>query len=324
MPCHPARARELVKKNKAVRRFNKGIFYIKLLERCEGVTQDVACGIDPGSRKEGYTVKSDVRTFLNVQSDAVTWVKKVVEIRRNMRKARRNRKTPFRKNKVNRKRGSLPPSTKARWQWKLRISKWLSNLYPITCFVVEDLKAHTYGGRKWNTSFSPLQVGKNWFYLELAKITKVILKLGFETKQLRDSMGLKKTKKKLSEVFEAHCVDSWVLANSWVGGHTKPDNKSILFITPLRFYRRQLHRLQPAKNGIRKRYGGTFRLGFKKGSIVKHKKYNNCYVSGFSNTSLSLRSLENGKLLTQKAKLQDTTFLSYNSWRVRQASSKKR
>jgi hypothetical protein len=35
---------------------------------------------------------------------------------------------------------------------------------------------------------------------------------------MRDTLGLKKTKKKMADVFEAHCVDSWVLANAIVGG----------------------------------------------------------------------------------------------------------
>jgi hypothetical protein len=44
----------------------------------------------------------------------VTWVKKHVEARRNMRRARRYRKTPCRAGRANRSRASLPPSTKAR------------------------------------------------------------------------------------------------------------------------------------------------------------------------------------------------------------------
>jgi len=58
MPCHPARAMELVRKGRAVRRFNRGMFYIRLLDMAEGDVQPVACGIDPGSKKEGLTVES--------------------------------------------------------------------------------------------------------------------------------------------------------------------------------------------------------------------------------------------------------------------------
>ena len=68
MPCHPARARELVHKGKAVRRFNRGIFYIRLTERVGGETQEIVVGIDPGSKREAFTVKSEAHTLLNIQT----------------------------------------------------------------------------------------------------------------------------------------------------------------------------------------------------------------------------------------------------------------
>src|SRR5215475_1011783 len=195
MPCHPARARELVRKGRALRRFNRGVFSIKLVDREDGVTQPIAVGIDPGSKKEAFTVKSEVRTFLNIQADAVTWVKDAVETRRNLRRSRRFRKTPCRENRANRARGGLAPSTRARWGWKLRIATWLSRLYPIRSFVVEDVCAVSkqFQG-KWNSSFSPLEVGKHWFYDQLAKIARVETKAGWETKEPRDAHGLKKSR----------------------------------------------------------------------------------------------------------------------------------
>ena len=173
MPCHPARARELVRKSKAVRRFNRGLFYIQLTGREDGDKQPIAVGIDPGSKKEGITVKSEAHTYLNIQADAVTWVKEAVATRRQMRRARRYRKTPCRKNRSNRAIGGIPSGTKARWQWKLRLCRWLATFYPVACFVVEDLKAHTKGGKRWNPSFSPLQMGKAWLYSGLEKLARV-------------------------------------------------------------------------------------------------------------------------------------------------------
>lgn len=85
-----------------------------------------------------------------------------------MRKARRFRKTPCRQNRTNRARCCLSPSTKARWQLKLRILDQLRKVYPITDAVVEDITAISKKGqRKWNKSFSPLEVGKAWFYSEI-------------------------------------------------------------------------------------------------------------------------------------------------------------
>ena len=56
-------------------------------------------------------------------------------------------------------------------------------------------------------------------------------------------------------------------------------------------------------------------LGFKKGSLVKHKKHGLCYMSGNMNGRLSLYSLKTGERVTKKARVEDTVFLAYNSFR---------
>jgi len=319
MPTTPSRARRWIKSKEATPFFKKGIFCVRLnREPSANEKQKIAVGVDPGSKKEGFTVKSEAHTFLNIQADAVTHVKEVVETRRNMRRSRRFRKTPCRQPRLNRARGGLSPSTKARWQWKLRIIGQLAKIFSITDIVVEDIKARTLKGkRRWNKSFSPLEVGKKWFYSEIEKFGDLHLKQGYETKALRDSLGLKKTSKKLAEVFEAHCVDSWVLANDLVGGHQKPENKAIFCITPIRLHRRQLHALQPSKGGGRRDYGGTRSCGFKRGSLVKHPKWVLTYVGGTMGGKVSLHSIETGKRLCQNANPQDITFKTYNIWRTR-------
>ena len=139
MPTSNYRANKLIAKGKALRRFKAGIFYIQLTEREGGTTQEVAVGIDPGSKREAFTIKSEHHTYLNILSDAVTWVKDSVKTRHEMRRARRSRKTPYRQCRWNRKIGTLPPSTGARWGAKLRILNILRYLFPISCFVVEDI-----------------------------------------------------------------------------------------------------------------------------------------------------------------------------------------
>lgn len=319
MPTKPSRARRWVKTKKATPFWKKGIFCVRLnVEPSAAYKQKIVCGIDPGGSWEAMTIKSKSKTYLNTQNDATTWVKDAVETRRNMRRGRRFRKTPCRKNKKNRSclRGErLAPSTKARWQTKLRLVCILRKIFPISDYIVEDIAAVTKPGQKrWNKSFSPLEVGKTWFYNHLRKLGNLTTKKGYETAQLRDSLGLKKSKSNQSS-FKAHCVDSWVLANSVVGGHQKPDNTNIMFFTPLRFKRRQLHKLQPAKGGKRRREGGTMSLGFKRGSLVRHPKYDISYVGGNLGGCVSLHSLSTGKRLTQSAKVVDCKFLSYNSWR---------
>lgn len=316
MPCHPARARELVRKGRAVRRFTKGFFYIQLLDRQDGDVQPVACGIDPGSKWEGITVKSAKRTFLNIHADAVTHVKDAVKARCEMRRGRRYRKTPCRKPRWNRAIGGIPPSTKARWDWKLRLALFLARLYPVSAFVVEDVSARTRSGnRRWNASFSPLEVGKRWFYRELSKIAPVIPIPGYETKRARDELGLSKTGKKSEETFWAHCVDAWVLASLEVGG-TAPENTYIIRIAPLRFRRRSLHLRQPGKGGVRRRHGGTVSMGIRRGTQVLHPRHGFCYVGGHIDGRLSLHRMHDGKRLCQNARLEDIVVLAPCSWRI--------
>src|SRR5208282_4283136 len=333
MPTTANRIARWIKSGKCTPFWKRGVFCVRLnVEPSARVTQVIAAGIDSGSKKEAFTAKSDSHTYINIQLDAVQHVKDAIETRRNLRRSRRNRNTPYRKCRSNRscdkpviidhycgdgyqKEFRLPPSTRARWGWKLRIANWLQKMYPITIFVVEDICATTKKGcRKWNRSFSPLEIGKRWFYQELRKLGIVETKEGWETAELRKAHGLEKSKNKLSEVFEAHCVDSWVLANYYVGGHVKPDYTRMLCITPLRFHRRQLHIQNPVKGGIRKAYGGTMSLGFKRGSLVKHNTKGLAYVGGTSKGRISLHEIGTGRRLGQSFKVEDCKFLSYNSW----------
>lgn len=329
MPTTPSRAKRWIKSGRATPFCKKGVFCVRLnVEPSNTHCQPIAVGIDPGSKREAFTVKSQAHTYLNIQTHAVDWVKDHVEVRRNMRRARRFRNTPCRQNRKNRliNKNRLPPSTKARWQWKLRIGKWLTRIFPVSVFVVEDIKAKTWkGSKKWNSMFSPLEVGKQWFYSELRGVANLETRTGNNTYELRQDLGLKKSKQKLSNKFEAHCVDSWVLANWYVGGHIQPDNIKLIEVVPLEFHRRQLHRLQHSTGHIRSRYGGTISAGFKRGSIVKHPKYRFCYVGGWQESptkknpnrkTISLHCLRTGKRLTQNALPVDCKFLSYNSWRT--------
>lgn len=203
MPTTPSRARKWIKSGKATGFWKKGVFCVRLNQESGEIKQDIAVGIDPGSKKEGFTVMSKAHTYLNIQADAVTWVSNAIQVRRIMRHGRRVRNTPCRKPKQIQGRG-LPPSTRARWQWKLNILNWLKKIFPVKHVIVEDIKAKSKGGN-WGKSFSPLEVGKKWFY---SQIPGVITKQGWETKALRDVLSLEKLKDKMSNDFHAHCVDS--------------------------------------------------------------------------------------------------------------------
>jgi hypothetical protein len=319
MPCHAARARQLIRAGKAVKRHDRGIVYLVLTKRESGDIQPVAVGIDPGSKKEAYTIQSEQHTFLNIQADAVTWVSDAVETRRTMRRARRYRKTPYRKCRPNRLQGEgrFPPSTRARWGAKVRIVRWLARYYPISIIVIEDIAATTKPGqRRWNSSFSPLAVGKAWCYDELEQIAPVLPISAHYTKPLREQAGLIKSRAKTSDRWEAHCVDSFVLASYAVNGRSKPEQTNVLYLVPLHFHRRQLHRLQPGRGGKRKPYGGTLSMGVKRGSWVRHPKWGVAYVRGTLNGRISLHDMQTGKRLTQTARVGDCQMLCTASWRI--------
>ena len=313
MPTTPEKAARLIKSGKATPYWKNGIFCIRLNYEPKGrYKQDVAVGVDPGSKKEGFTVKSTAHTYLNVQADAKTDVSKKIEKRRNSRRGRRYRKKPYRKNQTNRlaNKKRIPPGTRARWDWKYRVLNWLAEMFPVTHVCVEDIKAGSREGqRRWNASFSPLQVGKKWFYEQVSGRWELLTMQGHETKKIRDSLGLKKSSNKTAEKFESHCVDSWCLAYHTVGGDTEVDNDTVFYIKPINHKRRCLHYEKPQKGGIRPRYGGTMSLGLKKQTMVIHNKHGLCLVGGNQKGNLSLHNIETGKRIILSAKRDDCKVL---------------
>ena len=312
MPTTPTRAGMMIKCGDATPYWEHGVFCIRLnrepSKRCK---QEIVVGVDPGSKKEGFTVKSASHTYLNMQADAHNGVGKKVEKRSILRRGRRSRKCPNRKHRTNRmaNKERMPAGTRARWDWKLRILDWLSKLYPLTHVCVEDIRARTKQyQKKWNTSFSPLEVGKHWFYAEIEKRWKLFTLQGWETKEIRDRLGLKKSSKKLSETFDSHCVDSWCLAYHTIGGVSIPDNTDLMCVSPIRIARRQLHRQNPQKGGKRPRYGGTTQNGLVKNTLVKHIKHGLTRISGFGKRGISLYDLA-GARVCQNAKTSDFKVL---------------
>ena len=97
MPTRDDRARKWIRSGKATPFWKKGVFCVRLnVEPSDNKKQDICVGIDPGSKREAFTVKSKIHTYLNVLTETVNWIKDAVEVRRNMRRSRRFRKTRYR------------------------------------------------------------------------------------------------------------------------------------------------------------------------------------------------------------------------------------
>ncbi len=333
MPCTPPKARALLKAGKARPRRNKlGLFYLQLAYMQEPTNQPLMVGIDPGSRFEGYSVVGTKETVLNIMAEAPTHVKAAMQTRRSMRRARRFRKwrRPARNQNRLSRRLRLPPSTRSRWEAKARVVAHLRQILPLTDAIIEDVQALTRPGkgRKWNAAFSPVQVGKAHLYQRLQGMGMMLhLREGWQTKALREQYGLKKTGSKARLVFASHAVDAWVLAAS-VSGATAPTCQRLWYVMPARLHRRQLHRLEPARGGVRSPYGGTRSLGHKRGILVRHPRYGLCTVGGCDRQrgTLSLHAYRTNTRLTQKARPADCTCLTwvaFRSWLVPLPSSKK-
>lgn len=313
-PCSEKRARRLMERGDAKAYWKQGIFCIILQRAPSGEeSTEIVVAIDPGSKRTGVTACTTTRVILNLLQNTPSWVKKKVEKRRGLRNNRRGRKTPYRKCRSNRSIGGIPPSTKARWRAHLRTVNLLATILPVDAVIIEDIKARTLKGkRKWNKSFSPLQVGKNWFRSEVSKLFTFVSYSGWQTKSHRDIRGFKKSSSKLKDIWEAHNVDSHSLAEMYLGPITP--FKGILRVDFLNQHRRRLHAELPTAGGKRRLYGSTMSLGLKRGTLVEHPKYGKSLVGGCSEGRLSLHDKESGKRLTQRVNREDLKVYTRQIW----------
>jgi 5-methylcytosine-specific restriction endonuclease McrA len=171
MPCHPARARELLKKGKAAV-FRRYPFTIILKDREGGVVQPLQTKIDPGSKTTGIALVGDF-----TRGKQVIWgaeihhrgemVKKALKDRRAIRRSRRNRKTRYRKSRFkNRKRseGWLPPSLMSRVENILTWVRRIRRFAPITGLSLELVRFDTQKLQNPEISGIQYQRGELWGY----------------------------------------------------------------------------------------------------------------------------------------------------------------
>jgi 5-methylcytosine-specific restriction endonuclease McrA len=150
MPCHPARARKLLKAGKAavLRRYP---FTLMLKERAGGAVQPVQVKLDPGSQQTGVAVVVQGR-----KGQRVVWaaevahrgqaIKAALDRRRALRRNRRQRKTRYRAARFDNRRkpdGWLPPSLLSR---VANVETWvarLSRFTPVSSISLELVKFDT-------------------------------------------------------------------------------------------------------------------------------------------------------------------------------------
>lgn len=150
MPCHPARARELLKNGRAkvLRRYP---FTIILLDREGGDVQTVTLKIDPGSKTTGLALVADSK-----REKRVVWagelnhrgeqIKAALLSRKQLRRGRRSRKTRYRQPRFDNRRraeGWIPPSLRSRVDNVLTWVERLRRFTPICAISMELVKFDT-------------------------------------------------------------------------------------------------------------------------------------------------------------------------------------
>jgi len=147
MPCHPARARKLLRKGKAAV-YRRYPFTIIITHRVGGDLQPVDVKFDPGSRTTGIALVghfdrgSEVIWAGNLNHRG-SQIKKALNSRRAIRRSRRNRKTRYRPARFNnrlRPQGWLPPSLRSRVE---NVKNWMIKLErkaPLTLITVETVR----------------------------------------------------------------------------------------------------------------------------------------------------------------------------------------
>jgi 5-methylcytosine-specific restriction endonuclease McrA len=151
-PCHPARARKLLKAGRAAV-FRRYPFTIILRDRtaAESVTHPHRIKVDPGSKTSGFAVVQD-------ETGDVVWaaelhhrgeqIKRRMLARRQLRRGRRNRKCRYRPPRFDnrassRRRGRLPPSLQSRVENTATWVERLRRLCPVEALSLELAKFDT-------------------------------------------------------------------------------------------------------------------------------------------------------------------------------------
>ena len=140
MPCKEAKARRLLKNNKAKIR-KKEPFTIQLLFECENQVQDITLGIDAGSKHIGLSATSEQKELYAADVELRNDIVELLSTRRQYRQARRNRlryRAPRFFNRVHSKnRGQLVPSIEQKIGTHLRVVSDVCGILPISKIIVE-------------------------------------------------------------------------------------------------------------------------------------------------------------------------------------------
>ena len=141
MPCKPRKARILLRDGKA-KVVKKVPFTIQLLYGSSGYTQDVSLGVDAGSKHIGISATTEKEVLFEADVELRNDIVDNLSTRREARRARRNRKTRYRKPRFNnrkkaKKSGWIAPSIRQKIETHLSVVDMITKIIPVTKIIVE-------------------------------------------------------------------------------------------------------------------------------------------------------------------------------------------
>ena len=147
MPCKPRTARVLLQKHKATV-VKQVPFTIRLLYGSSGYRQPISLGMDAGSRHIGISATTEKRVLYAEELSPRNDVVKLLSVRRQNRRTRRNRKTRYRlarfDNRVHSKyKGWLAPSVEVKIQEHISAVLRIQKMLPLSEIHVETAEFDT-------------------------------------------------------------------------------------------------------------------------------------------------------------------------------------
>lgn len=134
-----AKVRVLLKQGRA-KVIRRCPFTIQLLYETENGTQPVSLGIDAGSKHSGVSATTEKKVLYEANVELRNDIVDLLSTRRECRKARRSRKTRYRKARfLNRKKdkGWIAPSVQQKVDTHLTVVRKVCKLLPVTKIIVE-------------------------------------------------------------------------------------------------------------------------------------------------------------------------------------------
>lgn len=139
MPCRPRKARLLLKEGKA--KVVKMVpFTVQLLYGSSGYKQEVSLGVDAGTRHIGVSATTEKAVMFEAEVLPRTDIQEGLATRRQFRRARRSRKTRYRKARfLNRKKrqGWLAPSVHHQVDAHLKTIRLVHRILPVSQTTIE-------------------------------------------------------------------------------------------------------------------------------------------------------------------------------------------